>query len=63
MKFGKFVWKVPCCKTAIYRDMEEVMQMCSARKGVLRNFGKFKGKYPCQPAALLKKDSGTGIFL
>ena len=44
------------------------------KKGVLRNFSKFTGKHLCQslffnkvaslkPATLLKRDSGTGIFL
>ena len=44
------------------------------KKGVLRNFAKFTGKRLCQsiflnkvaglrPAILLKKDSGTGVFL
>ena len=34
------------------------------KKGVLRNFAKFTGKHLClRPATLLKKDSGTGVFL
>ena len=44
------------------------------RRGFLRNSAKFTGKYLCQnlffnkvvglmPATLLKRDSGTGIFL
>ena len=44
------------------------------KKGVLRNLTKFKGKHLCQslflnkvaglrPATLLKRDSGTGVFL
>ena len=44
------------------------------KKGVLKNFAKFSGKHLCQslflnkfaglkPATLLKKDSGTGVFL
>ena len=44
------------------------------KKGVLRNFAKFTGKHLCQslffnkvaglrPATLLKRDSGTGVFL
>ena len=43
------------------------------KKGVLRNFTKFPGKYLCQSLFLkntllkkqlyLKKDSGTGVFL
>ena len=44
------------------------------KNGVLRNFTKFTGVHLCQslfcnkaaglrPAALLKKDSGTGVFL
>ena len=47
---------------------------CSVRKGVLRNFAKFTGKYLCQSlffnqvsvlwsATSLKRDSGTGDFL
>ena len=39
---------------------------CSVRKDVLRNFAKFTGKHLCQglkPATLLKRDSGTGVFL
>ena len=46
----------------------------SWRKGVLRNFANFTGKHLCQnlffckvpglkPVTLLKKDSGTGLFL
>ena len=31
------------------------------KKGVLRNFAKFKGKL-MGPAALLKKGSDTGVF-
>ena len=51
-------------------------QRCSVRKGVLRNFAKFTGKHLCQvlfynevpdlqpePATLLKKNFGAGIFL
>ena len=48
-------------------------QRCSMKKGVLRNFAKFIGKYLCQSlfffdkdAGLqlyLKRDSGTGVFL
>ena len=45
----------------------------SVRKGALRNFAKFTGKHLCQslffnkvavlrPAALLKRDSGAGVF-
>ena len=44
------------------------------KKGVLRNFTKFPGKHLCRslflnkvagltPGTLLKKDSGTGVFL
>ena len=44
------------------------------KKGVLKNFAKFTGKYLCRslffnkvkslkPATLLKRDSGTGVFL
>ena len=44
------------------------------KKGVLRHFAKFTGKHLCQsaffhkvaglrPATLLKRDSGTGVFL
>ena len=47
---------------------------CSVRKGVLRNFAKFTGKNLClrlffnkitglRAATLLKRDSGTGVFL
>ena len=28
--------------------LEEVVQRCSVKKGVLRNFGKFTGKHLCQ---------------
>ena len=49
-------------------------QRCSMKKIVLRNFSKFTGKHLCQslflnevaglrPATLLKKGSGTGVFL
>ena len=49
-------------------------QRCSVRKGVLTNFAKFTGKHLCLslffnkvaglwPATLLKKRSGTGVFL
>ena len=38
-----------------------------SKKSVLRNFEKFTGKYLCQSlywhATLLKKRSGTGVFL
>ena len=44
-----------------------------SQKDVLRNFAKFTGKYLCEclfldkvaglrPAALLKRDPGTGVF-
>ena len=44
------------------------------KKGILRNFAKFTGKQLCQslffnkvaglrPTTLLKRDSGTGVFL
>ena len=44
------------------------------KKGILRNFAKFTGKHLCQrrffnkvaglkPETLLKRDSGTGVFL
>ena len=47
---------------------------CSIKKGILKNFSKFTGKHLCQslffnkvaglrPAILLKRDSGTGVFL
>ena len=47
---------------------------CSIKKDVLKNFSKFTGKHPYQslffnkvaglrPAILLKRDSGTGVFL
>ena len=47
---------------------------CSIKKDVLKNFSKFTGKHLCQslffnkvaglrPAILLKRDSGTGVFL
>ena len=50
------------------------VQSCSMKKGVLRNFSKFKGKYLFQslffnkagglrPATLSKKRSGTDVFL
>ena len=39
-------------------------QRCSIKKGVLRNFVKSAGKQLClRPATLLKRDSGTGVFL
>ena len=49
-------------------------QRCFVRKGVLRNFAKFRGKHLCQVlffnkvagpklATLLKRDSGAGVFL
>ena len=31
-----------------YREKEAVVQRCSVKKGVLRNFTKFKGKHLCQ---------------
>ena len=49
-------------KTAFRSSRLEVF----CRKGVLRNFATFKGKHLCQslrPATLLKRDSGTGVFL
>ena len=47
---------------------------CSLKKGVLENFAKLTGKHRCQslffnkvaglrPATLLKRNSGTGVFL
>ena len=53
---------------------EVVYQRCSIRNGVLKNFANFTGKHLCQSlfyikvadlelAILLKKESGTGIFL
>ena len=36
------------------------------KNGVIKHFSKFTGKHLCQslrPATLLKKDSGTGVFL
>ena len=44
---------------------------CSVRKGVPRNFAKLTGKHLCQKlfisgpkaATLLKRGSGTGVFL
>ena len=49
-------------------------QRYSTRKGVLRNFTKFAGKQQChvlffnkvagpESTTLLKRDSGTGVFL
>ena len=49
-------------------------QRCSMKNSVLRNFTKFTGKHLCQilffyrvaglrPATLLKRDSGTSVFL
>ena len=33
------------------------------KRGILRNFTKFTGKYLyLRPATLLKRDSGTGVF-
>ena len=31
-----------------YREKEAVVQRCSVKNGVLRNFTKFKGKHLCQ---------------
>ena len=53
---------------------EAVVQRCSVKKGVLKNFGKFTGKHLCQgaffnkiagmsPATLLKKRLWHGVFL
>ena len=50
------------------------LRRCSIKKGVLRNFAKLTGKQLCQsllfnkvadfrPSLLLKRDSGTGVFL
>ena len=46
---------------------------CSTRTGALKNFANFTGKHRCwslfliklqaRPAALLKRDSNTGVFL
>ena len=56
-----------CLHLVFYRQKSEaVVQRCSVRKGVLRNFEKFWGKYRCQnllfnkvaglrPATLLKR--------
>ena len=43
----------------IYRSSH---RRCSVKKGVLRNFTKFTGKYLCQSLFLKKRDSGnTGV--
>ena len=49
-------------------------QRCSIKKSILKSFTKFTGKHSCQslflnkvaslrPSTLLKRDSGTGVFL
>ena len=63
--------------TNISSSIHEKVRNCRPevfyKKGVLRNFTKFTGKHLCQslffnkvavlrPAALLKRDSGAGVF-
>ena len=65
-----------CFKYLIFSSefIQKQPQKCSMKKGVLKNFTKFTGKHMCQNlffykvaglrlATLLKKDSGTGVFL
>ena len=58
----------------LYLDSKNSHQRCTVKKSVLRNFAKFIGKHLCQslffnkvaglrPVTLLKRDSGTGVFL
>ena len=51
---------------------ENKNRRCSVKNGVLKNFTIFAGKHLCwslfliklqRPATLLKRDSGTGVFL
>ena len=55
-------------------QIQLVVRKCSVKKSVLQNFAKFTGKHLYQgllfntvvdlrPAALLKKDSGTRVFM
>ena len=54
-------------------EREAVVQRCSVKKCVLRNFTKFTGKHLCQSlffnkvpgqaCNFIKKESGTGVFL
>ena len=57
-----------------YSSIRSSHRRCSVKKGVLRNFAKFTGKHLCQslffnkaaglrPATLLKRVSGTSVFL
>ena len=57
-----------------YSSFRSSHRRCSVKKGVLRNFAKFTGKHLCQrlffdkvaglrPETLLKRVSGTSVFL
>ena len=62
-RFFKNIYLLQAVKFCIndYLHVETVIQRCSLRKGVLRNFAKFTGKHLCQSlffnkvATLLKK--------
>ena len=61
-----------CEQVILHRQKQH--QRCYIKKDTRRNFAKFSGKHLCQglflnkiadfrPATLLKRDSGTGVFL
>ena len=65
---------VPCIAVFLWIICRGSHRRCSLRKGVLRNFAKFTGNHLYQslffnkvaglrPATLLKRNSGTGLFL
>ena len=47
---------------AIFIRFRSSHQRYFVRKGVLRDFAKFTGKFLCRPVTLLKRDPGTGVF-
>ena len=64
------------CSEVFLSQNRSSRQRCSVRKGVLRNFAKFTGKYLCQSARdsfnkiagwglqlYWERDSGAGVFL
>ena len=71
-KLSTYYYNTDACKDP--SDYRSSRPEVFCKKGVLRNFAKFTGKQLCQtlffdkvaslrPETLLKRDSGTGVFL
>ena len=71
-KLSIYHYNTDVCKDA--SDYRSSRPKVFSKKGVLRNFAKFTGKHlyhsfffkkvvSLRPATLLKRDSGTGVFL